>query len=74
MTRRYQRLLWKYSIVACSQCGYSGEIGIVEYVLEEHHIEGRHQGETVLPCHNCHAEITHKQYNGIRNVKAFARM
>lgn len=31
--------------------------------LEEHHIAGGHQGETILLCRNCHAKETDKQLN-----------
>ena len=71
MTKRYQKLLKRYGIVACSRCGYQGEIGIVEYILEVHHIKGHHEGETVLLFLNCHAEMTHKQHKGTLNELAF---
>lgn len=74
MTKRYQRLLKKYGIVACSQCGYTGEVGIAEYVLEEHHLDGHHSGKTVLLCLNCHSEITHKQHCGIRYQDTFTQL
>lgn len=30
-------------------------------LLEEHHIPGHHEGETIIVCRNCHANLTAKQ-------------
>lgn len=48
---------------ACVVCGYSKPEGLTNkaHVLEEHHLEGNHEGLTVAVCLNHHAELSDKQ-------------
>jgi len=51
----------------CAMCGENDitallkETKTVRTFMEEHHIAGSHEGETIQVCRNCHAKLTDKQ-------------
>lgn len=48
-------------------CGLCGEqdmtmlIASSKSILEQHHISGNHDGDTIVVCRNCHARLTDEQ-------------
>ena len=42
--------------------------GKTRSLLEEHHIAGAHQGETIIICRNCHAILTDSQLDWPNNL------
>lgn len=70
MSTKESYLKRKYKKIACYHCGYSlFSDGSNINNFQEHHIEGKHKGRTILLCLNCHALITKNQHKAIYHKK-----
>jgi len=71
---RMQKRASKLGIDAhCQICGEEDITKLVEAkgsLLEEHHIPGGHEGETIIVCRNCHARLTDDQLDYSEGVIA----